>query len=329
MTKKNKIQRILLSLTCACALNWGIAASADDAKVQSYPDKPIRILIGSTAGATTDAIARLYAERMSRHLGQPVMIENRPGAASMLAPRLVVDSSADGYTLLVAANSIMALPNVKNTGFKTSDLVGVAELSRGPSFVVVSTNSPFRTTEDLLEAAKAKPGAISNATTGPGTTSDVIAKLFAKAAGVEFYPVPYTGSSLAVPDVLEQRVDFMVGPLSQVTELIRGGEMRALVASNDFSAEIVDEVPTFADLGFDSATYPLSFGLLAPAGTPAGILDKLAAAVEAARQDEELRTRLGALGQEISDVSDRLAYDAYLRQEEDGLTAIITAANAN
>ena len=260
---------------------------------------------------------------MTEYLGQQVMVENRPGAGTMLASRLAATANPDGYTLLAAANSIMALPNVRNTGFTTADLVGVGELSRGPSFIVVSARSPFKTIDDLIEAAKAEPGVISNATTGAGTTSDVIAKLFAQAAGVRFYPVPYTGSSLAVPDVLERRVDFMVGPLNQVSELIRGGEMRALAASDDFKSDVIKGVPTFAELGYENATYPLSFGLLTRAGTPGPILAKLSAAVEAAKKDEKILARLAALGQELSELQSHIEHDAYLRLEESNLTAVI------
>ncbi|AGW90185.1 tripartite tricarboxylate transporter substrate binding protein [Cupriavidus sp. DF5525] len=293
------------------------AAFAAQAQNGAFPAKPIRLIVSTSAGGMTDMLARLYADSLSRTLKQPVVVENMPGASTMLASRYVARQAADGYTLLVAANTIATLPQVeKNAGYAMKDFTGIGELARSPSLLVVGGSSKMRTIPELVAAARKNPGAITYAYTGRGTTSHMTAELFAQDAGVSFNGIAYKGISLAVPDVLAGRVEFLMGPSTATEELIRSGRMRALAITSGSRSSAFPEVPTFKELGYPDATYYLFFGIFAPAGIPDGVRKTVADGIELAKKDAKFIARLQHMGMEVSNVRTPQQFNAFVQDEE-------------
>jgi len=283
-----------------------------------YPTKPIRIIVSSVAGALLDVSARLYADRMSRYLKQPVVVENMPGASSMLGARYVARSAADGYTLLAFANTVVTMPRlVKGAGYDFSkDFVAVGEMARSPALLVVGGTSPFKTLDDLVKAAKHQPGALTFGSAGQGTTSHLPVELFIKSAGISLTHVPYKGVAAVAPDLISGRVSCMMGTATSLYGSIQAGSMRVLAISSESRSTKFPNVPTFKELGYPEATYSIFVGVAAPAGIPKAVQAKLAEAMEVARSDEALQTRLAALDQEVSDVRTPGQFQAFLLAEE-------------
>lgn len=305
----------LLKSLAACLLACGfVPAQAQDG---TFPARPVRMVVSTSAGGMTDILARLYAESLSKVLKQPFVVDNMPGAGTMLASRYVARQAADGYTLLVAANSIAVLPHVEtNAGYHMKDFTGIGELARSPSLLVVSASSKMKTLADLVAAAKKDPGVVTYAYVGRGTTSHMTAELFAHDAGVSFNGIAYKGISLAVPDVLAGRVEFLMGPPTSTEELIKSGKMRALAITSGARSPAFPNVPTFKELGYTDATYNLFFGVFAPAAIPDGVRKTLADAIDAAKKDPAFTARLRQLGMDVSNIRTPQQFNAFLKDEE-------------
>jgi tripartite-type tricarboxylate transporter receptor subunit TctC len=321
MNKRIFLQYIATLASSATVLS----ASAQDAP---YPVKPIRIIAGSAPGALLDAASRAYAERMSAYLKQPILVENMAGASSILAARYVAKASADGYTLLAGANTIVTTPHLnKKAGYDwAKDFTAIGEMTRSPALLVTSSASPIKSLAQLVAAAKQNGRAIAYASGGQGTTSHLPVELFARQAGITFTHIPYKGNAVAVPDVVSGRVTFMMGAANSFAGLLKSGALRALAISSDARSPAFPDVPTFKELGYPGATYDIWVGLLAPAAMPKAIRARLADAMEAARGDQGLRQRLQGLGQEISSVRTPDQFEAFLHQEEDKYRKLIVEA---
>jgi len=307
----------------ACLALAGLANAQDN-----FPSKPVRFVIPSAAGGATDVVARMYAERLSKLLKQPVITDNMPGAGTLLAVRHVNKSAPDGYTLVVSANTVVTMPYVdKGAGYMPSDLTGVAYLSRSPMALVVSASSPYKTLADLVAAARRTPGSLTFGSVGVGTTSHLPVELFARTAGIKLELIPYKGIPLAIPDVVSGRVTLMIGTAPSVGELVKAGKMRALAVTSDARSASFPGVPTFSELGYPDATYELFLGLMAPAATPPAVLKVLADAVEQAKKDPELLNRLQTMGQELPTQSSPEQFNAFLRREEARMKKLVRDAN--
>jgi tripartite-type tricarboxylate transporter receptor subunit TctC len=294
----------------------------------TFPSRPIRFVIPSAPAGVSDAVGRVYGERMAKYLKQPILVENMPGAGTLLAVRNVLKSAADGYTLSVSANTIVTMPYVeKNAGYSPGDFTGISYLSKMPMALVVGADSPFRSVAELVAAAKKTPGAIIFGSVGIGTTSHLPVELFARNAAIKLQLVPYRGIPLAIPDVVAGRVTLMMGTAPSVAELIKTGRMRALAVTSETRSPSFPGVPTFAELGYEDATYELFLGLMAPAKISASVRKVLADAAEDAKQDPELRKRLEALGQELPTQSTPEQFNAFLRREEGKMKQIVKEAN--
>lgn len=294
-----------------------------------YPTKPIRIIVSSAAGALLDSSSRLYADRMSRYLKQPVVVEDMPGASSMLGARYVARSAADGYTLLAFANTVVTMPHlVKGAGYDFGkDFVAVGEMARSPGLLVVGGSSPFKTLGDLVGAARKKPGEVTFGSAGQGSTSHLPVELFVKSAGIRLTHVPYKGVSPIIPDVISGRVGCMMGTATSLVGSIQAGTLRALAISSESRSARFPNVPTFKELGYPEVTYSIFVGLAAPAGIPDAVRAKLAQAMEAARSDETLQARLAVLDQEVSNVRTPDQFQAFLIAEEERTVKLIKDAN--
>jgi tripartite-type tricarboxylate transporter receptor subunit TctC len=320
MKRRSFIQSPLL----LAGTTLGTAALAQD----PFPGKPIKFVIPSAPGGVSDAVARVYGERMAKLLKQPVLIENMPGAGTLLASRHVAKSAADGHTLIVSANTVVTLPYVdKTAGYMPSDFTGVSYLSKMPMALVVGSASPYKTLNELIAAARKAPGSLTFASVGVGTTSHLPVELFAQSAGIKLQMIPYKGIPLAIPDVVAERVTLMMGTAPSVAELIKAGKMRALAVTSAEPSQAFPGVPTFAQLGHEEATYELFLGLMAPAKTPPAVRKILADAAEQVKKDPELIRKLEALAQELPKESTPEQFGSFLRREEERMRKLVKEAN--
>ncbi|CAM3692387.1 tripartite tricarboxylate transporter substrate binding protein [Polaromonas hydrogenivorans] len=295
---------------------------------EAFPSKPIRFVIPSAPGSVSDAVARVYSERMSKILKQPVMIENMPGAGTLLTVRNVLKSPADGYSLTVSANTIVTLPYVdKSAGYNPGDFTGISNLAKSPMALVVSSQSPFKTLAELVAAAKKAPGTLTFASVGVGTTSHLPVELFAQSAGIKLLLIPYKGIPLAIPDVVAERVTLMMGTSPSVGEMIKAGKMRALAVTSPTRSPWFPNTPSFAELGYEEATYELFLGLMGPAKMPPAVRKMLADAAEEAKRDPEVRKRLEALGQELPTQATPEQFNTFLHREEEKMKKVVKEAN--
>lgn len=262
-----------------------VALPVTDAAAQSsapnYPSKPIRIVVPQSAGGSTDLTARLIAQKLSGALGQTVIVDNRPGAGSILGTDLVAKAPPDGYTLLVVASSITINPSLhKKLPFDpVRDLAPVTQLSAFPNMLVVHPSFPVKTVRDLIALAKAKPGQINYGSSGTGTGTHLSAELFKYMTGVDMVHVPYKGGGPAVIALISGQVQLNFATIPSVLPHVRSGKLRAVAVTTIKRSPAAPEVPTIAESGVPGYDHGPWNGMLAPAKTPQAIIAKLNAEV--------------------------------------------------
>jgi tripartite-type tricarboxylate transporter receptor subunit TctC len=265
---------------------------------QEYPSKAIRIIIPLTPGSGADIAGRIVAQRMSADWKQPVLVENRPGAGGQIGTAAVIKSEADGYTLLVQSSSHAANPAIYKTlpYDPLKDTLDVAILGKTPYVMVSAANGPYSNLKALIATAKARPGEIPFASAGIGTSTHLVAEYLVGLAGLKMIHVPFKGSPEAMQDVLGGRVAFYMAPINAGMNLVKDGKLAALGVSTRTRSEVLPEVPTLAEQGLKDYDMTLWFGLWAPAGTPAAVVQKLNAAVNGIVQQPEVREQFARLG---------------------------------
>ena len=264
---------------------------------QAYPSRPIRILVGFPAGGTPDILARIIGRRLHERLGQPIVVENKPGASGNLATVTVARSAADGYTLLSvgAPNAINAtLYQTPNFDF-LRDIAPVAGVTRLPDIVVVNPQVPAKTVPEFIDYAKANPGKLTMASAGNGTSGHVAGELFKMATGIDLLLVPYRGGVAAVTDLPAGRVQVLFDVVTNSIELVRTGRLRALGVTTTERCAALPDIPTVAQSvpGYE-ASYWTGFG--APKGTPADIVERLNGEINAALADPAIKARITDMG---------------------------------
>ena len=288
---------IRLSLFVLAAIMSVPAFAADP-----YPTKPIRILVGYTAGGAVDVVARTIGQHLAGTLGQPVIVENKPGAGANIAVRSLIDSSPDGYTLMMTANALassMAL--YKPPPFDAErDVVPVAMVGRVPVVIAAGTASEFTSLQKLVEAARAKPGTVNYASPGNGSTPHLAIELFAHAAGIKLVHVPYKGGSQAITDVLGGQVALVAVNALEVAPHAKAGKLRALAVLGASRTATLPGVPTIAESGYPGFEASVWYGLIAPARTPQPVVDKLHDAVQKALAAGEVQKRISDVGGETT-----------------------------
>ncbi|HUP94991.1 MAG TPA: tripartite tricarboxylate transporter substrate binding protein [Burkholderiales bacterium] len=244
---------------------------------ESYPSRPVRAVVPLFAGAGTDIIARQMASSLSQGLGQSLVIDNRPGASTMLGTQLVAKSAPDGYTLLIATTSTLSvLPNVMKPPYDTlKDLTPIAAFCVSPFVVVVSGESRIRTAGDLIAAAKAAPGKLTFGSSGTGTLTHMAVELLGVVAKVNFQHVPYKGVTGAYADILGGRIDFVADSPASTLPNIKAGRFRALAVTSPKRSALLPDIPTVAELGLAAAESDFVTGLIAPAGVTKAVLTRL------------------------------------------------------
>jgi tripartite-type tricarboxylate transporter receptor subunit TctC len=264
---------------------------------QAYPTRPVRIIVGFPAGGPADFVARLMGKWLSERLGQPFVIENRPGASSNIATEIVVRAPPDGYTLLLAnsANTINATLYEKLNFDIVRDIAPVASIVRSPNVMVVNPTFPAKTVPEFIAYAKANPGKINFASGGNGSTLHIAGELFKMMAGVDMVEVPYKGNAPALTDLLGGQVQVMFTLIFTSIEHIRAGRLRALAVTTATRSEALPDIPTVGDFvpGYEASTW---WGVGAPKNTPADIINKLNKEINAGLADANLKARFAELG---------------------------------
>jgi tripartite-type tricarboxylate transporter receptor subunit TctC len=297
----------ICGLSTAIALGFPLGALAE----QAFPDRPIKLTVGFAAGSSTDVVSRIVAKRAGEILKQPVVVDNRPGASSSAAARAVAASPPDGYTLFVVtvANAI----NANSRGAVGVDLpksfLPITLLGRVPNVLVVHPSLNAKSLQDFISMAKSKPGQLSYASSGIGTSPHLAALLFDKVAGVEMLHVPYKGSSEAMTDLLAGRVNVMFAPASTVMRYVSDGKLTALATAGAHRSPAAPKLATLAE----SSVW---FGVVAPARTPAAAQTKLAAAFHEALKSEDVKAQLGTQGFEVEGMAPQ-AFAKYMLEETD------------
>jgi tripartite-type tricarboxylate transporter receptor subunit TctC len=274
-----------------------LASMSGLARAQTYPTRPVRILVGFVAGGNFDIVARLMGQWLSEQLRQPVIVENRPGASSNLATEAVVRAPADGYTLLLggAVNAVNATLYDTLAFDFIRDLAPVAGVSRFPNVMAVNASFPARTVPEFIAYAKANPGKVNQGSSGNGTTQHLAGALFKTMTGADFLHVPYKGAPQAITDLLNGQLQVVFEPLPASIQHIKSGKLRALAVTAAARSEALPEVPTVAEFvpGYEASGWN---GVCAPRNTPVEIIGKLNSAINAGLADPKLKARLADLG---------------------------------
>lgn len=286
-------------LGAGLALVTGAAGAAG-----AWPDKPIKIVVGAPPGGANDTVARIVAEHMK--LGQPVLVENRNGAASMISAGYVARAAPDGYTLLLASQTVIAVSPILNhvtTFDPQKDFRAVALFGSAPLILVTDKSFSAHSVKELIAMAKANPGVLNFGSGGVGTSPYMAGVLFNRMAGVDIASIPYPGEQAAITDILGGRVTFMFANASSALGQIRGGKMQGLAVTSAQRVPVAPDIPTMSEAGvpgFDAGTW---LGVLAPAKTPDGVVDKINTEVRRVLALPEVKERLGSLGFVLSNDS--------------------------
>ena len=288
------MSRIVLSLATAAAAACAVSPSAF---ALEYPAKPVRLIVGVAAGGANDTVARLVAQPLSERLGQPVVVENRPGAGGNIGLEGAANAPPDGYTLLFAASSYVigvSFLDKANVNFMR-DIAPVTGLARGPLIMEVNPSFPARTIPEFIAYAKANPGKINMASAGLGNTTHVAGELFMMLTGTKFTHVPYRGGAPAVADLIGGQVQLYFDGVSGSLDHVRSGRTRALGVTTAQRAQVLPDVPSIAEFvpGYEAGGW---YGIGVPKNTPTEVIDRLNSEINAAVADPKLKGRLAELG---------------------------------
>jgi tripartite-type tricarboxylate transporter receptor subunit TctC len=302
-------------------------ALAGTAQAQTWPDKPIHIIVAFTPGSATDVIGRAVSNELSAKLGQPVIIENKPGAGGTIAAGLVAKAAPDGYTLLLNSSGHTVSPWIydKLTYDAAKDLMGVSLIARQPNILVISPSKDWKSVGDLVKQAKEQPGKISFASAGVGSATHMNGEKFKAAAKIDVLHVPYKGTPEALNDVMGGRVEYFFSPVVAALSLVRDKRLVALANGSPSRSSVLPDVPTTDEAGFKGSGYDYWAGLLAPAGTPPAVIDKINKALVDTLALPEVKERLGKIGADPAPTT-AAAFDELVKRELVENAALIKAA---
>jgi len=276
----------------------GLPCAADVAAAQDYPTKPITLVVPFPPGGGNDALARTVADKMSRPLGQPVVVENRGGAGGTIATRAVSKAAPDGYTILLTYTGTLAInPSLyPNVGYDPrKDFAPIGLIATMPSVLVVHPSLPARSTAELIAYGKANPGKITYAFV-PGTVGHITTELFARTAGIELTKIPYKGNGDALANLVGGHVSTMFLSISPIIGNVKAGTLHALALTTSERSPLMPDVPPIAESGVPGFSAAIRYGLVAPPGTPRPIIERLSKELRAALSDEQLRAKLATEG---------------------------------
>jgi tripartite-type tricarboxylate transporter receptor subunit TctC len=305
----------LLSVGCVLLA----AASAGNAQTPAtqYPVKPVRIIVPVAAGGNVDIVARTLAQRFTEGFGHQVIVDNRPSASSLVGTQIVAKSPPDGYTVLAIANTFASAPGIiTSAGYDpVKDFVGISLTARIPMVLVVNPNLPVRSVQELIALAKKRPGELSYASAGTGSTGHIAAEMFSRQAGIKMLNVPYKGNAQSLVDLIGGQVMVMFDQISTSSPHIKAAKLRALAVTTRTRAALFPDLPTIDESGvrgFEDVTFN---GLAVPAGTPPSIVSRLHAEVAKAVNLPEVRKRFEDQGIELAASPSPEAFTAYIKAE--------------
>jgi tripartite-type tricarboxylate transporter receptor subunit TctC len=319
-TTTTSLLRMVLVLLCLAVLPCGLALAM-------YPERAIRIIVPFAPGGGTDVVARTLAQDMAKDLGVSVIIENRPGAGTIVGTQAVAASTADGYTLLMGtfSHAVNSSLSAKLPYDPHKDFAAVALIARSFNIVVVNPKSSFHTVADLIAAAKANPDKLTFGTFGVGTSAHLAGELFKDMAGVNLTAVPYKGAAPAITDLIGGQIDVMFTTVASAASLVESGQLRALAVTSVERSPAFPQVPTVAEAGVPFYAAESWYGLFAPAGTPTDVIGRLNQSAASAVQSEAFR-RLGVNEGLVTAALPPEALDRYVRGEEERWRRVIRDA---
>jgi tripartite-type tricarboxylate transporter receptor subunit TctC len=292
------------------------AALASTQTGAAYPDKPIRLVVPFAPGGGTDTIARTLAAGMSTELGKQIIIDNKPGAGTILGTDAVAKSAPDGYNIVIATfahavnpSLVPKLPYAQDKAFAPITMIG-----KGPNVLVVRADSPYKTVKDIVDAARAKPGTLTYASQGNGTSAHLAGEMFTNLSRIQMTHVPYRGAGPAITDLMGGQVDMIFGTAAAVSPFVQSGKLRAIAVTSPQPSPSFKGIPTIAATvpGYAVESW---YGLYAPAGTPPDVIEKLSAAAKKAARSPEFAKRIEQEGLEVT-ASDPAELDRYVKAEE-------------
>jgi tripartite-type tricarboxylate transporter receptor subunit TctC len=305
-------------LLAALALLWAGAAFS-----QTYPSHPVHMIVPWPPGQATDVAARMVSERLSPVLGQPIVIDNKPGAGGMVGCEQASKAPADGYTLVAGSSGPISIsPNVQKVAYNPlRDFTGISLIAINPFVLVVNPSIPANNVKELIALLKANPGKYSFASSGSGATSHLMSVLFNSMAGVNAVHVPYKGSSQSVTDVVNGQIAYTIETVPAVAGLAKAGKLRMLGVTSTKRAEALPEVPTIAESlpGYEMFGW---IGFMAPAGTPKSVVEKLSSETRKIMQDPELKTRFLNAGLEPAG-STPAEFAQFMKKQNDRYASIV------
>jgi tripartite-type tricarboxylate transporter receptor subunit TctC len=316
---------LVLAAVTAIALMAEAAARAED-----YPTRQITLVVPYAAGGGNDAMARIVTDKMAKTLGQTIVIENQGGAGGSIATKQVAKAAPDGYTLVIGGTGTLAInPTLRpNVGYDPrKDFAPVGLIATSALVVLVHPSVEAKSIAELVAAAKKEPGKLNYASAGPGSGIHLAAELFASMAGIQLIHVPYRGTSPALADLLGGHVQIYFSSLPPAVGIAREGKVRALAVTGAQRSDVLPELPTVAEAGLPGYEAVLHYGIVAPAGTPRPIVDKLNAALREALASEETKTLLATSGAEAMPSTPE-DYAADIDREETKWSAIVRQSGA-
>jgi len=298
------------------------------ASAQTWPTKPVKIVVPFTAGSATDILARTAGQKLQDMWGQPVVIDNRPGAGGTIGTGIVAKSPPDGYTLLVNSAAQAYNPAIyPSLPFDTAkEFIDVGAVAGQPNVLVVAPATGYKTTADLIAAAKQKPGELNYGSAGIGSGTHLNAEKFRLASGISAVHVPYKGTPEALTDTMTGRVTYFFSPISAALPNIREGKLVALAVSTAKRSSVLPNVPTIAESGLPGFDYNLWIGMFAPAGTPADIVDKIAKDLAKVMQLPDVKERLAGMGAEAMPMS-QTEFTKFVNDEIADAAKVVKAAD--
>ncbi len=304
-----------------------IGLCAAQAAWAQWPAKSVKAVVPFTPGSSTDIMARTVAERLSTQLGQPVVVENRPGAGGTIGMGVVAKSDPDGYTILVHSSSYTVTPSTyKNLPYDTlRDMTGVTPLGLLPNVLVIAPSKGIRSVKELIAAAMAKPGAMNAASIGVGSATHLNAERFRLGAGIDVVNVPFKGTPEALTEIMTGRVDYYFCPVNAALPLLKDGKLLGLAVGSTKRSVALPDLATTLELGVRNSDYNFWVGMFAPAKTPRETLTRLYQETAKALHAPDVRTKLAALGAEPMEYAPE-PFNAYLRKEIADNAALVKAA---
>jgi tripartite-type tricarboxylate transporter receptor subunit TctC len=297
------------------------------AQTDTYPSRPIRIVVAFTAGGTTDIIARLVGKKMTDAWGQPVVIDNRPGAGGNLGSNLVAKAPPDGYTLLIGSVGPLAVnatlyPNMPYDNLK--DFAPICLVAEVPNMLVVHPSVPVHSVQDLVDLARAKPGTLNYGSTGNGTTGHLSGELLNEQAKIDLVHIPYRGAT-AVTDLLGGQIQLMFATIPSVIQHVRAGSLRAIAVTSSRRSAALPDVPTVAESGYPGFEASSWYGFVAPAGTPDPIIRKLHALIAGIVSTPDINDQLSSQGADpVGNTPEEFAQ--YMQRETEKWSKVVKAS---